>query len=543
MPSPHVLLNLAEAEMLAGDSERALALSNQAELIDQRVASRAHGLRVRISGPAGVDSLPENDAQICENVLGLKNVVVIDPDTDVLHAVREMLGVVGVKDIHTFEDGESAANHLKSSAEPDLILMEWRIPRLAGPILAQRIRQQGFLTVPVIVMSSLTHREDKPLLKEMSVDDVLCKPFDRQTFFAALIWTLQQNRCPTEQKSMDRKIRRLLSQGKNGEAQRLVAQVLIDPRIGDAFKKEIAAEYEYSVGNYQAAAKLGAEALKIGGDSISLLNLLGKALYQLKQYEGALKCFEKGHVISPMNIEKLLNMAELRLELGRPAEAVEALQKAETLDSDNAALAPAQVKVALEQGDTKEAAGLMGELESGNRLVAYMNNRAVLLTLSGRFEDGIALYERALAAIPDKWRGLRDIVAYNCALAHARYGDYEQCLKTLKTLTPQEESLNKKVRSLGAKVQSAKKGKYTLQLNDTEERPISSSAEGATIQHTDFEELVAKVEAKRGDLCAYLVYRHLEGHDPKIAEALEDSPHFRTRPPIKPGVTALKKAG
>ncbi len=40
-----------------------------------------------------------------------------------------------------------------------------------------------------------------PLIREMGVANVVQKPFDRTEFVKCLIWTIQQERMPTEQQT------------------------------------------------------------------------------------------------------------------------------------------------------------------------------------------------------------------------------------------------------------------------------------------------------------------------------------------------------
>ena len=104
-----------------------------------------------------------------------------------------MINKAGIKQLETFEDGESAWNWLASHPEPHLIITEWRVPKVSTPQLVQRIRGHGYIKVPIVVVSSLIQADEVPLVNEIGVDTVINKPFEEVDFWSSIIWTLQQN--------------------------------------------------------------------------------------------------------------------------------------------------------------------------------------------------------------------------------------------------------------------------------------------------------------------------------------------------------------
>lgn len=550
--NPKIILALAECEFLKGNHEKAAKLVDQTELLNSQLAAYCKKLKEKFLGTKDVK--PSNGKP--PNILGLKKVIVIDPDTDILHACDEMLTKVGCPSIEKFEDGMSAAQWITASPEPDLIVMEWRISGLMGPILVQRIRNHGFLQVPIIVASSLVKKDERILLKEMGCDDVLEKPFDSNSFYSTLIYTLQQNRAPTEQKSLQRKIRTLLENKKISEGERLIAHFIQDERVTSAAKSEIQMDYKFYHGQYERAAELGAQALQEGGDSLYLLNQLGKCFLHLKKFETSLKCFERAQSQSPMNVERLFKMADISLRLGNEKDAKNSLQKVEALDPTNPETKMVQCKYELEHGSTDNASNIMNQIDSAKDIVSFMNNRAVALSRAGRFEEGITLYKRTLATLPKDWEELVYIVEYNLALAYTRYGEYENALGALAPILVSSFPITKKAKALEFKINKhVSTGTSIFQHSLGEElvgngnnpedlvpsegsAALDSSEPAAGTKTTSDEadrlsEFMAKIEPRKGDLCLYLVYQSLEGHDERVDGLLKSQPHFIPRDAIQ----------
>lgn len=557
--NPKIILALAECEFLKGNNEKACKLVDQTELLNSQLAVYCRKLKEKFLGAKEIKA----DGKV-QNILGLKKVVLIDPDTDVLFACEEMLTKVGCPSIERFEDGKSAVEWLTASPEVDLILMEWRIPGLMGPILVQRVRSHGHLQVPIVIASSLVKRDDRILLKEMGCDEILEKPFDTNAFYSTLIYTLQQNRAPTEQKSLQRKIRTLLEGKKILEAERLIAHFIQDERVTSAAKKEIQMDHKFYQGLYEKAADLGAQALQEGGDSLYLLNQLGKCFLHLKKFEASLKCFERAQSQSPMNVERLFKMADISLRLGNEKDAKQNLDKVDQLDPTNPKGQAVKAKYEIEHGSTDNAANIMNQLDSAKDIVSFMNNRAVALSRAGRFEEGINLYKKTLATLPKDWEELVNIVEYNLALAYTRYGEYENALASLSNILVSSFPIRKKAKALDFKINKhIKTGESIFQHSLGEElvgsenkpedvaigpskdpiSPAPNVPEGTAPTQTPeipstpeadrLSEFMAKIEPRKGDLCLYLIYQSVEGHDSRVDGLLKSQPHFITRETIQ----------
>ena len=530
--SAQVLVNLAEAEILAGAPARALGLLRQAEVIDPSMGPLCERMREKhLKDAVGL-------APLTKNVLGVKLVVVIDPDTDVLYATSEMLKELGVEAVETFEDGKKAWDWLNAlppgnSREPGLLLMEWRIIGLSGPALVQRLRLGRFITVPIIVGSSLIKREEKPLLREMGVDELLVKPFDKHHFYEVVIWALQQNKVPTEERSLATKIKRLLVRKQFGEAERLVAQFVEDSRIREAAKKEMIAELAFAHGRYRGACEAGVEAIRLGGKSLGLLNLVGKSLLKLQFYGKALQCFERAQEICAINVERLLTIAECNLHLDRPRESAKALAEAIAMDEGNPLIAEAKLKFDLETGNLSAAADATISGDAVLRVGAYINNRAIALARTGRFADGIALYHRAIQALSERWHDLGATVSYNLGLCLARYGEYEEAIKVLTAVCAQPTvSVFKKANALLIKLRRATKKGVSLNLDIGPLDPPKQMELLSNEQH--LLDLMNKAIPKQGDLACYLIFYCIDPHSTKAQALLNDMPRFNARPPLLP---------
>ncbi len=556
------LLDLAEAQFLNKKKEDGITTLAQIEVIDDKASPLCERLRKQY---LSAQDLAEVDSHSRRNSLGIKTAVLIDSDTSVDFGMKEHLTRVGVKAVEAFDSGLAAWEWLKTNPEPQLILMEWRIPGLTGPALVQRIRQHGFISVPIIIVSSLTNSQDLQLLQEMGVDDVLEKPFDRGAFFKKIAGVLQNSRFPREQRSFELKIRKLLALQDLVEAQRLIAEYVADERIDTASKQGVLAEFEFARGNFSASSRLAANSLMVLGEKLPQLDVLGKSLLKMKKFKSALKCFDRAQKVSPKNIERLLQIATIQLDQGQAGEAQNTIECAKAVDPTNPNVLEVDCACVLEQGNTSAARKLFSELESSTKILRFMNNRAVTMIRTGAFEEGIELYRTTLRALPPGWAEIAVLVNYNLALALARYGALVDALKELEGMAaaPPGNNIGRKITSLRSKVKSALENGTPLILGcsaETEEEefdrdtplPMPPQADQSwmpktrarTILPAEFEmkDLLGCLEVSRGDLCCYLIFEH---HDEVRNEGRPDLsklPPFNPRP-SDPKESHPKKTG
>ena len=530
---PRILVSLAETLFLNTKIEEASVTLEQAKLLDPKLAP--HCKRI-YSKYAPDDSNYTSDGKSI-NALGIKNCIVIDPDTDMLHFFSECLEKVGVKKIETFESGIDAWTYLSEAAEPALIICEWRVPDLPTPVLIQRIRQKGFVSVPILVGSSLLSESDAPLAKEIGVDALLKKPFPEHEFLEKIVWLLQENRKPSDQDSLERKVLRLLHLNKLEEASRLIALFKKDERFSEDGLGRLMAFFEYTRGDLDAAESIGLQSIALNKKQVALLNLLGKICLEQKRHADALIYFEAAAKLAPGHIDRLLDLANCQVEVGKQAEARQSLNEAHDLDPDNPHNVSEKAQLAIASGDSQMAASMLNEVDSVRNIVASMNNRAVAYSKSGRYEECVNLYKETLATLPIQEKLLRDLVSYNLALGHARFSYLDESLEAIKDCATWEENIKKKALSLKRKIEECKRTNTQLSLSASGIiLPEEESKVGKPLVQVDLSKSIKSLakefsdfRPKKGDVCCYDIYLPTQISIDAFASISNDRIRFRER--------------
>ena len=109
-------------------------------------------------------------------------ILVIDDDDSVCFYIRGVLESQGY-DVIVAENGKDSEMYASSHC-PDVILLDLGLPDMDGVAVLKKIREWS--SVPVIVVSSHQHEQDKVRALENGADDYVQKPFSTQELLARI---------------------------------------------------------------------------------------------------------------------------------------------------------------------------------------------------------------------------------------------------------------------------------------------------------------------------------------------------------------------
>ena len=119
---------------------------------------------------------------------GKTRILVVDDEPRYVWAVKVNLEARGYE-VLVARDGQTAIE-LAASEEPDLIVLDIRMPSLDGYEACQRIRE--FSAVPIIMLTALAEDADKVKGLDIGADDYVTKPFSAAELLARVRATLRR---------------------------------------------------------------------------------------------------------------------------------------------------------------------------------------------------------------------------------------------------------------------------------------------------------------------------------------------------------------
>lgn len=502
------LLNLAESKAMVGDLVPAASTLMQVKLIAPNLVSQVEEIRGQYFPHIQLDVV-KNASDT--NVLGIHKAVVVDPDVAVVNSIVEILGSLGAKGVEAFHAPEEALEYLKGRPDQDLIIHEWKMPRVTGPVFIQKVRQMGLERTPVILCSSQVSDKDQHLTREMGIAAVIPKPFKRGVLLESVIWTMKQEHRPTEIRIVERKIQGLLNRGNPRRGRDLIQKLKSDKKLPDSCFGYFEAEILFYERRLEESKFQALDSLRRGFTSVRLYHLIGKILMKLGDFEAAIKFLEKAQELSPNHVMRLCMLADAQSELGKIQPSRKALDLAANLDAQNEAVIHSEVTLSLAAGDTKKASKLLQSLDCFDEVVSYLNSRGVALSRAGKHLESIQCYQQALASLPSQAEGFLVSLLYNLSLAQIRYQDLEGALKSLKTADKvKDQKLGKKVASLFQRLDKAfRRGEpFVLKGSEPAVDPQDPHQGSQSLEHQDSSvtELKSYAEVGPGDYCLYKLF-------------------------------------
>ena len=80
------------------------------------------------------------------------SILIVDDDRDICELLKLVLEGEGYH-VMVAGDGVDAWKRLRDKKRPDLIILDWMMPRMNGEQFLKQVRTSPFGTIPVIVMS------------------------------------------------------------------------------------------------------------------------------------------------------------------------------------------------------------------------------------------------------------------------------------------------------------------------------------------------------------------------------------------------------
>lgn len=112
-----------------------------------------------------------------------RRILIAEDDTDILNVLQAALRFRGYLP-HGEPDGEAAWTAL-AAENYDLLISDYRMPRLSGLGLLRRLRENAN-AVPVIILSGELPLDDDPFRRLLAPGIMLSKPASLQELFAAI---------------------------------------------------------------------------------------------------------------------------------------------------------------------------------------------------------------------------------------------------------------------------------------------------------------------------------------------------------------------
>ena len=127
-------------------------------------------------------------SQYSRQLAALK-VLIVDDESIMRKVTRSLLQAINVKDDYEADDGSSGLEAICRLA-PDVVILDWSMPKLSGPDFVRQVRAPGAFAFPHVPIVMLTgHCERSPVMEavRLGVNEFLLKPLSSTALLARLV--------------------------------------------------------------------------------------------------------------------------------------------------------------------------------------------------------------------------------------------------------------------------------------------------------------------------------------------------------------------
>jgi len=160
-------------------------------------SGRLKGFRVpgskfrRIPRASLLEFMKSNNIPLDNLETGKKRVMVVDDDEAILEMMTDLLERDGRFEVKVARGGYEAGM-LTQEFQPDVIVLDYKLPDINGNEVCRTIRSHPSLSeTKIIMISGVADPDEVEMLREAGIDDFLRKPFQIDELIARILQLIQ----------------------------------------------------------------------------------------------------------------------------------------------------------------------------------------------------------------------------------------------------------------------------------------------------------------------------------------------------------------
>ncbi len=355
------------------------------------------------------------------------NVLIVDDQQRMRWTIKEMLRRVGYQNFLEADDGDVAIDKLRYQ-DVDIVLSDWRMPRMTGVEVLKFIREDDQLrALPFIMITAEMNEDIVAEAGEYEVDAYLLKPFTLTTLEEKINEALERRRALSP---IDTHLELGQTYMRSGQLDKALVEYQEALKINNKSPRTLLAlgQVFESQGNDVRALECYEGAIKIQPKYLRGHEALARLYQRLNRKEEAAVHLKQATSISPKNVERHFQLAQTLMANGQTEEAAKVLKtvmKVAKGQYSDVARRVGEAMLTLGMNDEAEDA-FRQALEANPQDIHLFNRLGIAFRKQGKYREAVDNYKRALSVAPDN-----EVLYYNLSRAYIDAGDRKAALTAL----------------------------------------------------------------------------------------------------------------
>lgn len=365
-------------------------------------------------------------------------VLVFEKDTQLIQVMKESLTTLGAEMIFV-ENMKEAVEATKIHCFAAMIVdLKIKKHEAISFVLDVRSNKNIILrSTPILVTHCANEDKYQNICKDIGVDEVLAKPFDKSSLVKILIKVLRvdgsvENTTPTlDDKSDYEQFAKVIYKSFLQDLDLNTIEASIDRNLKISPQSPrlqlLKAEVYFKRRKLAEADAIVEKVLMSEKNNIKAIHLKTKIAVAKKDVSEAIYWFERGVELSPLNSKRLLAFGEYYLGFFNYKLAESKFAKVLELDSTNPYAISGLARCMFETGAKDVAESYLEMLPDKGIIASQLNMRGVLLAYCSHEEKARDLYKKALSCSVEPTSSAS--INYNIALSFYRQLNWSEALK------------------------------------------------------------------------------------------------------------------
>ena len=351
-------------------------------------------------------------------------ILLVDDIQPARETLINILKVIGYKNFLEASNGEEAIELLKNNPDIQLIISDWKMPRMNGIELLKWVRShKEFKNIPFIMVTSKGEKEDIALAAEEDVTEYLVKPVTIDALISKMENIENKLAKFNKLKKKLKSIKKSIDCGKEKEIKAKMENLLKEyPNDKPRLLIEIATMY-MEKGSLDEAERIVDIALSNNPLYTKGWWLKSEIALKKNDLNSALSALKKLYELNPNSSKILYNIGKIYLAKENLDKAKNFFLMAIKVDPKNEKLVQNIWNSYLEKDFVEEVLRDFSHILFEKLTVETLNNLAVCLSKKGSVEQAIIAYRQALKKEPKNSR-----IHYNLAVAYLKAGKKKNSL-------------------------------------------------------------------------------------------------------------------
>jgi len=187
----------------------------------------------------------------------------------------------------------------------------------------------------------------------------------------------------------------------------------------------------FDLGQYKDALLWMQKVHPASQGDLRALHLLARCLLKLGFFEKAQKLLDEAWLISPHNVDRLVDLGHILLNMDKKEEALGKFNEALKLDKDFKEAKVGKAQCAMLEGHLNEALKFLTQIDSPQELASIFNSAAIMAIRQGQYKQGLSLYKSAVTYISSDTQVMARVF-FNMGVGLVKWGKAAQALSAFE---------------------------------------------------------------------------------------------------------------